>query len=438
LCGKDIKSEVKMKRFFAAFLFLVMFLSTVHADDMYPNIAVVNTNDDGLIGVIEKSAGQRFYMNHPDSFDFLFIFTTFTPSMNMQQGIPIQYTVTGINRDPGIMNPYGTPADWGSGGKLLGAARMCNIEQYPENPDVQISTGILNPYSGMSTVELLAHEWSHYWLSAMDFKKEGMTEPHTGLRGWEDGANQHWNASFMSGPSVMYGGDITDNGDGAFTFQYDNPKKYGPLDQYVMGFIPPEEVGELFFLCEYADINQCQEGSAAVPANKTSPDSVKSGLTKHIVTIDDIIRAMGERIPSSAEAPKHFNVAFILANKEGFYPFPQQLQKLETLRVRFQEWFPWATDGKATVCTELDGDCENGEEPDDDETVDENNPLVDETVEIPDETTETPDETKDEEIQDSISKSDDNAKDDISETNDDTANDFTDVENIGCGCTIIF
>ncbi|HNZ54964.1 MAG TPA: hypothetical protein PKN76_12575, partial [bacterium] len=99
-------------------------------------------------------------------------------------------------------------------------------------------------------------------------------------------------------------------------------------------------------MCSSADINQCKEGNPAVPANKTSPDSVKSGLTKHIITIDDIIRAMGERIPSSAEAPKHFNVAFILVSKDGFSPFPQQLQKLETLRVRFQEWFPWATDGK--------------------------------------------------------------------------------------------
>ncbi|HSW60251.1 MAG TPA: hypothetical protein VLJ60_05595 [bacterium] len=428
-----------MKKFFRTFLFLAVFFSAVHADDMYPNIAVVNTNDDGLIGVIEKSAAQRFYMNYPDIYDFVFVYTTFTPSMNMQQGIPIQYTVQGINRDTGIMNPYGTPADWGSFGKLLGAARMCNLDQYPENPDVQISTGILNPYSGMSSVELLAHEWSHYWLSAMDFKKEGMTEPHTGLRGWEDGANQHWNADFMSGPSVMYGGDITDNGDGSFTYQYDNPKKYGPLDQYVMGFIPPEEVGELFFMCSSSDIEQCREGSAAVPANKTSPDSNKSGLTKHIVTIDDIIRAMGTRIPSSAEAPKHFNVAFILANKEGFYPFPQQLQKMETLRVRFQEWFTWATDGKATICTELDGDCTNGEEPDDDPVIDEDQP-VDENVETPDETTETPDEAKDEEIQDDTEKTDDNepAKDDISETTDDPKEDLIDDESVGCGCTIVF
>ena len=431
-----------MKKLIIAVLLSTMFFLQSYAND-FPNIAVVNTNDDGLIGVIEKSAAKQFYMNYPDIYDFVFVYTTFTPSMNMQQGLAIQYTVKGINRE-GNFTGYGPASNWGSGGKLIGAARMCNIDQYPENPDVAISTNIISPFAGMSSIELLAHEWSHYWLSAMDFKKEGMSENHPGFRGCEGGGesgscepNQHWNANFMSGPSVMYGGDITDNGDGTVTYKFGNPKKYGKLDQYVMGLIPPEEVGELFFMCSYADIEQCREGSPAVPAAKTSPDSVKSGLTKHVVTIEDVIRAMGTRVPSSAEAPKHFNVAFILANKVGSYPFPQQLQKMETLRVRFQEWFTWATDGKATICTELDGDCSNGEEPDDDPAVDNFEPG-DESVETPDETTEVPDEGKDEEIQDDTQKPDNTPKDDISETDDDTANDFVDDESVGCGCTIVF
>lgn len=422
---------------------MALMLSYLHSDD-YPNIAVINTNDDGLIGVVEKSAAKQFYMNHADIYDFVFIYTTFTPSINMQQGIPIQYTVQGIDRNPGMMNPYGKPADWGSFGKLIGAARMCNIDQYPDDPDAQISTGIINPYSGMSTIELQAHEWSHYWLSAMDFKKEGMVKNHPGLRGCEGtggemGAcepNQHWNASFMSGPSVMYGGDITDNEDETFTFQFDNPKKYGQLDLYVMGLIPPEEVGDLFFLCESSDIEQCREGSPAIPANKTSPDSVKSGLTKHTVTIEDIVRAMGERIPTSAESQKHFNIAFIIANKEGFYPFPNQIQRLENIRVRFQEWFTWATDGKATVCTELDGNCAN--DISDDDPIDDEDVSIDENIETSDETTEVPDEGKDEEIKDDTESVDDNnhVKDDISEKTDDNTNELIDDES-GCGCTVV-
>jgi len=421
------------------FVFAVIPFISLTADDLYPNIAVVNANDDGLIGVLDKAAGNRFYMSYPDKFDFLFVYTTFNPApMDMQQGLAIQYTVQGINRDAGIMSPYGKPADWGSAGRLLGAARMCNIDKYPDNPDVAISTNPISPFAGMTSIELLAHEWSHYWLAAMDFKKEGMTENHTGLRGWEsDAANQHWSGDFSDGNSVMYGGDIMDNGDGSFTYYFSNPKKYGPLDQYVMGLRAPEEVGDLFFLCSSADIEQCRQGNPAVPGAKTAQPSTKNGVYKHVVTMDDIIRAMGPRVPSSAEAQKHFNVAFILLSKEGVYPFPQQLQRMETFRLRFQEWFAWATDGRGTVCTELDGDCENSTENDDDIIPDEDTAVFDDNS-TPDEEI-TPDETiTDNSITPDETAQDEEVKDENSETPDDSINPLPEDEEVGCGCTIVF
>lgn len=429
-----------MKKFIIAVILCILSFSA--SANTYENIALINTNDDGLIGAIEKSASNFFYMGHPDSYDFLFIFTTFAPSLNMQQGIPVKYTVKGIAREG--MTGYGNPAQWGSGGNLLGVARMCNIDQYPDDPDAAISTGALSPYAGMSTIELLAHEWSHYWLATMDFKKEGMSENHTGLRGWEDGGNNHWNADFMSGPSVMYGGDIADNEDGTFTYTFSNPKKYGQLDLYTMGLIPPEEVGEMFFLCNSENIDDCKEGSASVPIAKTTPPKTKSGLHKHVVTIDDIVRAMGERIPNSENSPKHFNIAFILVSKVGINPFPQQLQKLEDIRVRFQEWFPWATGNRATVCTELDGDCENNvEQPDEDSEMED----TDTAVETPDETVdesvadeavtadenETPDET---EAVDEVVK--DDSSDEVSDTKSETPDNFIEDDEVGCSCSLVF
>ncbi|HDT11861.1 MAG TPA: hypothetical protein ENN58_03895 [bacterium] len=409
-------------------------ISSIKAND-YPNIAVVNTNSDGLIGVVEKAAANIFYMNHPDVFDFLFVYTSFAPTMNMQQGLAIEYTVKGINRE-GAFTGYGPASAWGSAGRLIGAARMVNIDMYPDDPDAAISTNPISPYAGMTHIELLAHEWSHYWLASLNFKKEGMNYEHTGLRGWEDGANNHWSGDFMSGPSVMYGGDITDNGDGTFTYQFSNPKKYGQLDLYTMGFIPPEEVGELFFLCKSEDINQCTEGDPSVPAPKTTSPSVKSDRYKHTVTIDDIIRVHGEREPASENAPKHFNIAFILVAKEGFYPLPHQFERLEQTRVRFQEWFSWATGGRATVCTELDGDCSE-EEPDEEILIDE-----DESI---DENTETPDDNEDDPVPDSeITVDKDNEKEDkdiaVSDTSGETYDDDYgfDEDETGCGCTMIF
>ena len=426
-----------MKKLVLIISIFFFFISSIKAND-YPNIAVAITNNDGLIGALEKAAANQFYMTHPDIFDFLFIYTTFAPTINIQQGIAIEYTVKGINRE-GSFTGYGPASTWGSAGKLIGAARMVNIDMYPDNPDVAISTNIISPFAGMTHIELLAHEWSHYWLASLNFKKEGMSYEHTGLRGWEDGANNHWSADFMSGPSVMYGGDITDNGDGTFTYQFGNPKIYGPLDLYAMGFIPPEEVGELFFLCQSSNIDQCREGNPSVPAPKTSSPVVRSGWHKHTVTIDDIIRVHGERKPSYEDAPKHFNIAFIIVAKEGTYPFPHQLERLEQTRLRFQEWFPWATGERATVCTQLDGNCFE-EEPDDSELPDDEDETIDENVEIPDDDNgydPVPDVDvtvdKDKEVEDK----DVAVSDTHSQPHDDDDYSFTDDE-IGCGCTIIF
>ena len=353
------------------------------------NIAVVHGGPDvagGLIGVQEKTAGQQFYMTHADIYDFMVVFTTYVPQMNMQQGLAVQYTVKGINRE-GSWSPYGPASAWGSAGRLIGGTRMCNIDQYPDDPDVPISNNPLSPFAGMSTVELLAHEFSHYWLMAMDFKKEGMTENHTGLRGYEDGANQHWNAYASSGPSAMYGQHYLDNGDGTATLYPAEPRKYGHLDQYVMGLRAPEEVDPILFLCSSADIEQCREGSPAIPMSKSSAEKVMSGMYLHYVTIGDVVRAMGPRIPAAADAPKHWNVAFVIINLPGQDPFPNQITRLDTLRVRFQEWFEWATDGRATICTELDGDCGNVGPTDDDVMPDES--VTDDIVtdtELPDDT----------------------------------------------------
>ncbi len=416
------------------------------------NIAVVHGGPDvagGLIGVQEKTAGLQFYMTHADIYDFMVVFTTYTPQMNMQQGLAIQYTVQGINREGG-WSPYGPASAWGSAGRLIGGTRMCHIDQYPDDPDVPISNNILSPFAGMSTVELLAHEFSHYWLMAMDFKKEGMTENHTGLRGWEDGANQHWNSFAGSGPSVMYGSHVVDNGGGSFTQVFSLPRKYGHLDQYVMGLRAPEEVDPIIFLCSSPDIEQCREGSPAIPAAKTSPDKTDSSMYGHYVTIEDVIRAMGPRIPAAADAPKHWNVAFVIINLPGQDPFPNQLTRLDTLRVRFQEWFTWATDGRATICTELDGDCGNVEPTDDDVVSDDT--VTDDTFPTDDEVdTEMPDDTLPDDVPVSDDTQVDNELPDTAITDnggtpdemvDEGGNDGAVVgdegDEGGCGCSLMF
>ncbi len=420
-------------------VFLMVTLSLQLFSNEYPHIAVVHTDADNklIMGVTEKAAANIFYQMYPDIFDFLIFYTTFNPAMNMQQGMPIQHPIEGIGREGWSL--YAPPGDWGSAGRLQGAAKMCHIDQYPPFPDDVMPAFMLR---GLTSIELLAHEMGHFWHAAMNFRKEGMAEDHTGLRGWEGleesaGPNQHWNSDFASGPSVMYGHDIVDNEDGTFTYYYDTPRKFGPLDMYVMGLIPPEEMGELFFLCGSSDIENCRQGSAGMPGAKTQSPWTRDNWHKHVVTIDDIVRAMGERKPHHNDAQKHFNVGFIIVNKPGVTPFPEQMEKVERIRVRYEEWWSWATDGKSTICTRLDGDCsEEQEEPDDTEYKDDAYEYPDENTVVPDDepVAEQPD---DNEVVDDTAEFDDSGSDDKEKETTDDPPYFYDDET-GCSCGLIY
>ena len=80
-----------MKKPFLTIIFLFLLISPLKSND-YPNIAVVQTDADHqmLMGVTEKAAAQIFYTMYPDVFDFIIFYTTFTPALNMQQGLPVQ------------------------------------------------------------------------------------------------------------------------------------------------------------------------------------------------------------------------------------------------------------------------------------------------------------------------------------------------------------
>jgi len=352
----------------------------------------------------------------------------------MQQGMPIQHPIEGIGREGWSL--YAPPGDWGSAGRLQGAAKMCHIDKYPDDPDGLMAF----PLAGLTSVELLGHEMGHFWHASINFRKEDMTEDHTGLRGREnDSANQHWSGDFNSGPSVMYGADITDNGDGTFTYDPAKPRKYGNLDQYVMGLIPPEETGELFFLCSSSNIEDCREGNPSLPVAKTASPSTVDDKHKHIVTIEDIVRAMGERKPNYDDAQKHFNIGFILVNKPGTTPFPNQLERLEKIRTRYEEWFHWATDGRSTICTRLDGDCSGEQEvPDEEEKIDDFNEYPDENETYPDEDliVEQPDEK--ENIPDETIEEEDPETDETGENKSDDEEEISYEDEVGCSCRLIY
>ena len=198
-------------------------------------------------------------------------------------------------------------------------------------------------------VNYLVHELVHRWAAHLRFKDPvtGRIEPLT-----DDWCKCHWSEWLhmpsrypvwrgrynqpYSTSSVMGGSLWEDNGDGTFTKQYTGYLGDGglsDLDLYVMGMIPPEEVRPTFLL----------------------RDAVETGTrgiyraTKVPVRIEDIVAAMGPRVPSASEQRKVFRLGVYLLHEDGRAPRTEWLARTQSITESVVKYFTLATSG--TVAT---------------------------------------------------------------------------------------
>lgn len=229
---------------------------------------------------------QKFYSVMPDIFDFIIVM----PAHNIwdpddfTENVP--YFVRAKNEIQNIgIDIFDNTADFGSAGRLMGTI-----------------------YHSWGYGAILDHEIGHAWCADIG-ESLGL------CRGENSGYTNHWNkfsdiagqmASFIKNPNADHGaGRLLDNNDGTWRIERapsDNTP-YSMLDLYAMGLIPKEEVPPIHIL---HDIDQTDH--LAVTATQVET-----------ITIDDIITAEGgERIPSSADSPKEFNVAFVIVKNKEF------------------------------------------------------------------------------------------------------------------------
>jgi hypothetical protein len=126
---------------------------------------------------------------------------------------------------------------------------------------------------------------------------------------------------------------------------------YSPLELYVMGFIPPEEVPPIHILTN---------------PDTTDPESITASSYK-TVTIEEIIAAEGgERIPSVADSQKDFKMAFIVTQDTPYNDAAYAFFSLMSFQLTSKDPPPasnpyfgpfyWATGGRGTLDTCLDLD----------------------------------------------------------------------------------
>jgi uncharacterized protein (TIGR03437 family) len=288
------------------------------------------TTDLDLVAV-----AQRFYQTHEDTYQILFVFTTFDFNLGgaFAFEINIANDVTGIG-PIGNAPTFDFSNDFGSE-RLESMLNMGNLSKYPSDPSQVFLRGV------DSTLSVMGQESGHRFLTYIRWRDPETEFDSTALLGRD---LQHWSYYFNSDASVMEGNRIRDNGNGTFT-TIGAVQHYNDFDQYIMGLRTPEEVSPSFLV---------KQPSISLNAG-AAPSSQQITFSGHRVdvTVDDVIAANGPRIPNSVTARKRYNYAFILVTPRGTQPTDSQVAHLDRIRSDWEGFYEQATSFRSTASTSL-------------------------------------------------------------------------------------
>ena len=304
-----------------------------------------------------QNVAREFYRSHNDDFDSLILFTNFESNLDfvgvLAFAINVQNDVLGIgnpNRSE-IFPQFDHTAEYGSQGRLKSFLTMKNLKVWEDDP-------LENTFGpATSTLSVLAHEFGHTWLAFID--------PLVLLT--RDRA--HWNFFLHTSGSLLGGNDIQDNGDGSFITLA--PKDiYSPLDLYLMGLLKPEDVPPTFLVTNPHDLDlpppyDQQTITADQLQSVYSLGDVGFRGDRQEVRIEDIISVNGMRIPAAESSQKDFQTAVILLSMGQEGPTPDEIDRVEAVRLYWPPFFHRAANNLATVTSTLDGSPEDVRLPED-------------------------------------------------------------------------
>ena len=274
------------------------------------------------------AASRRFYERHADDFDQLVFFTD-TDVMN--DAFAFETTVANSIEGIGIER-FDFSAQLGSGGALQSLVNMDRISKYPDTPAQKL-------FGENSALGILAHETGHRWLARLLFTDVNR-EISDQLLGRQ---LAHWSFFLDSDGSVMEGNEIFDLGGGSFRTAA-TTEKYSRLDQYAMGLVGPEEVPGWFYVESPVSLNDREDGAIA---------GISFNGTRRDVIIQNVIEALGPRVPSAADSPRVHRQAYIFVRRSSAVLDQQDLARLRRIREQFGPFFSRATENRMTVRTTL-------------------------------------------------------------------------------------
>lgn len=306
-----------------------------------------------------------------DDFDGVVTFTAWegiSDLNNVWQGSPVRADGTGYGRQTAAWaNTYnsskiGQCVFMGTLGRTTSFLGGFGPESLPSDPEGEWSPSLGFAIPGVKSltgIEMLGHEYGHHWLMGAEFDQNDSRGRQHFIRGFNQPSdpsqqgypNQHY-SHWADSRSVMYGSCITDKGGGTFELK-GCARKYSHIDQYLMGLRASTEVDPMMVLENPADPGK---GADVIAMSRTASGMTLTGYTRHDITADEIINAMGSRVPASPGAPRCWRVAFIVVAPPGQTTVPQaMLDKATRYLNRWGPWFNWATDGRGTMDTRITG-----------------------------------------------------------------------------------
>jgi len=314
----------------------------------FPNLAVLEAGDaygperaDGYWLFDHDRLAEElvpFYDRYPDDYDAIVTFTQF-PVLMLPFARTLRFDVRGV----GFEERYGAGAigtdfssEAGSAGELDGLVFMC---------DEAFWDRVAADDGEREILYVLAQEFGHRWAAYLPLP--GDADPDV-LR---DTTGTHWSFTVggLDAPSPMQvpdGFTLTDNADGTFLLKKAPlGASYASLDLYVMGLLPATDVPDFWFvrnpIPDMLTIDAWSDAGMTISGERTP------------VSFQDVVTALGPRVPSVEDAPKSFRTAFVAVVLPGTEPDPAFLEFVDQTRVAWESYFSETTRGLGNVDTAL-------------------------------------------------------------------------------------
>lgn len=280
-------------------------------------------------------AAQRFYQTHDDAYDYLVFYNAL--GVAADTGV-VAYTLPVRSRGEGYGDtPVDIGAELGSRKRLQAVLNMGPLSQYPLNPNGTVSSRV--PI-GDTPLTLLGHETGHLFLALVSVPDPS----NPGSRPMLGRGQAHWSFPFNSEASLLEGERIADRGSEMIPrfMTTATVEGYSELDQYLMGFLAPEEVPPTFVV-----LNSGQ------PLTRAPQVGIGFNGNRLDVSAADVAQLYGRRTPDSTVTQRRFRFAFVLIVPAGAPPPAGAVEQVEEYRRAFEPFFAQAAGNRAFADTSL-------------------------------------------------------------------------------------